>query len=425
MASLMQQVKALKADQANQKGAEWEAANKRIVAILRDVLIQAGGNEALLLNVATEAVDYDVDLALSAAADAFRRRSDAQSSFALGLALRKEALIAASNKASDVTQIATRARQCFQLSIKQTRKPIAEQYFYLGDVLEDLGSYGDAEANFIHAIKESEVPFSDLAVESIRALARVTFSERKFGESAAWFKVLTDRKLATAGDWGAEAERRFVLKSYKQAGDAYVLAAGLGKSWSNWCRAALSYSVTSRSDDALDSARNCIVEGANKSGPAQLLALGDSVAARILNARGVYSEALAYALEASRLAPADADFRDDQAEALIGLRRFPEAIDASKQAIRLSDGKFSYMHFHLGWSYLELQEWQFARQSFEKAAELEPTDTSAPYNVAVCLTNLGYRSDAVKWFAEVLRRDPRYPDRAEIVRRISTLRAGL
>jgi tetratricopeptide (TPR) repeat protein len=87
----------------------------------------------------------------------------------------------------------------------------------------------------------------------------------------------------------------------------------------------------------------------------------------------------------------------------------------------LSDGKYASMHFRLGNSYFELENWEFAMQSFEKAAELEPSDTAAPYNVAVCNERLGYRVDAARWYREVLHRDPHYPDRASIERRITQL----
>ena len=70
---------------------------------------------------------------------------------------------------------------------------------------------------------------------------------------------------------------------------------------------------------------------------------------------------------------------------------------------------------------MRLQNWEFARQSFEKAAKLDATDTAAPYNVTLCLQNLGYRQDAAKWFREVLRRDPHYADRASKERKIISL----
>lgn len=144
----------------------------------------------------------------------------------------------------------------------------------------------------------------------------------------------------------------------------------------------------------------------------------------MLNDRGVYSEALSHAREANDLDSSDPWFFQSQANALFHLRRFQEAINASNQAVRLSDGKFSTMHFRLGACYFELQNWEFARQSFEKAEELNQADTAAPYNVALSLQNLGYRGDAAKWYEEVLRRDPNYQDKVEVQKRINLFKGG-
>ncbi len=102
--------------------------------------------------------------------------------------------------------------------------------------------------------------------------------------------------------------------------------------------------------------------------------------------------------------------------------RFQEAINASKQAIRLSDGKYAWMHFALGSAYFEIQNWELSKQSYEKASELDSKDSAAPYNIALCMTHLGYYRDAANWYEEVLRRNPSHPEKAEILNRIQTLR---
>jgi tetratricopeptide (TPR) repeat protein len=141
----------------------------------------------------------------------------------------------------------------------------------------------------------------------------------------------------------------------------------------------------------------------------------------ILNRRGVYAEGLNHAKEAVELDSSSSWYFQEEANALFGLRKFQEAVNASNQAIRISDGRYALMHFRLGASYFELGNWQFAEQSFEKAAELDLNLTAPAYNIALCFLNLGYRQDAVKWFREVLRRDPQYPDREAIQRRIAAL----
>lgn len=52
------------------------------------------------------------------------------------------------------------------------------------------------------------------------------------------------------------------------------------------------------------------------------------------------------------------------------------------------------MHFTIGAGYSELKNWDAARQSFEKAAELAPTNDAAAYNVALCLMHLSFDQDA-------------------------------
>ncbi len=146
------------------------------------------------------------------------------------------------------------------------------------------------------------------------------------------------------------------------------------------------------------------------------------VIAIILNERGVYQEALSHAREATSIAPNSAWNYDAQVVALLGLRRFQEAVTMSTQAIRLSDGKWATMHFNLGNAYFELENWEFARQSFEKAAQLNPKDDAAAYNAALCYVNLKYYNDAATWYEEVLRRNPNHAQKQEILRRISALR---
>ena len=129
-----------------------------------------------------------------------------------------------------------------------------------------------------------------------------------------------------------------------------------------------------------------------------------------------------HAREAAGINPNDAFFQDTLADSFNSLRRFQEAINAEKQALRLSDGKYAWMHFRLGISYFDTENWEAARQSFEKAAQLDPKDGDAAYNVALCLVRLGFYRDAASWYEEVLRRSPNHPERQEILSSIQALR---
>ena len=96
-----------------------------------------------------------------------------------------------------------------------------------------------------------------------------------------------------------------------------------------------------------------------------------SIAANLDN-RGVYTEALSHAKEAAVLDSSNAWAFHDEAIALNHLQRYNEAIIASKEALRLSDGKFPEMHFTLGSSYFDAENWELATRRLEKAAELDP-----------------------------------------------------
>jgi tetratricopeptide (TPR) repeat protein len=119
-------------------------------------------------------------------------------------------------------------------------------------------------------------------------------------------------------------------------------------------------------DSTLFCARQCIEKGARTKGSEGTLAVAHEQIATVLNDRGVYTEALNHAKEAAALNADNSFAYDDVAVALIGLRRFSEAVNQETQGIRLSDGKYSWMHFHLGNAYFEQENWQFALQSLRK-----------------------------------------------------------
>ena len=171
---------------------------------------------------------------------------------------------------------------------------------------------------------------------------------------------------------------------------------------------------------ALTSARQCL-ESASTGNNTKNIVRAHRLLSDLLAQRGVYEEAANHAREAITLAADDPWAHHDLAIALTGLRRFTEAISSAKAAIRLSDGKYGSMHFALGAVYFDLKQWPEAVQAFTKAAELSPTDSAAAYNVAVSYSNSGYYSEAVRWYRETLRRDPKHSDKAEILQQIDLL----
>lgn len=211
--------------------------------------------------------------------------------------------------------------------------------------------------------------------------------------------------------------------NYLASGRAYWQAAAAGGVWTDWCNAArYLYGENGTSDSVLMLARKCIEVGTGKKDSDETIADAHDSIAGILNNRGVYQEAATHAREATTLDPSNPFAFQNLSLAFSGLKRSQEAINAARQAIRLSDGKYANMHFQLGSAYFDVEDWDSARQSFEKAAQLDPKSDSAAYNTALCLAKLRYFRDAANWFEEVLRRNPKHSDRQDILDRIQSLR---
>jgi tetratricopeptide (TPR) repeat protein len=88
------------------------------------------------------------------------------------------------------------------------------------------------------------------------------------------------------------------------------------------------------------------------------------------------------------------------------LERYSECISAGQSAIRLSDGKYPWMHFRVGSCYFDSKNWSLAATSFRLAAEADKADAASAYNLGLSLLNQGYNSDARQWFREALNRKP-------------------
>ena len=243
-------------------------------------------------------------------------------------------------------------------------------------------------------------------------------------EEKLWFDALTASAHAFAVDWKGQADRLYKLQDYLRAAEDYRTAATLSHSWwENWCDAATAYlQAPHQEDNTLSTARECIKEATGQLKSKPYLLSAHLTISDILGKRGVFDEAFSQASEGLALDPTSALAYFYEAASLDGLHRYQEAINAAKEAIRLSDGKFGFMHFELGSAYGGTENWQLAQASYEKAAELTPTDSNAAYNVAICDARLGYRLDAARWYEEALRRNPARPDREDVLRRIQLLR---
>ncbi|HJU11676.1 MAG TPA: hypothetical protein VJ728_12405, partial [Candidatus Binataceae bacterium] len=232
--------------------------------------------------------------------------------------------------------------------------------------------------------------------------------------------------LAVPFDWQQAGDCLANYGKLQDAAKSYVQAASSGGDWKNWCSASDQYLLASTEDDeALSTARECIKAGTGVKGSEDVISRSHYKIALILNKRGVYSEALNYSRKAIDIDQSNCWFYDAEGEALIGLRRFEEAVTAAKEGIRLSDGKYSSMHFISDQRILNLRTGNLLSRVLRKAAQMEPNEISAPYNVALCYKRLGYTLDDVKWFEEALRRNPSGEDAPNIRKQISMLQASM
>jgi tetratricopeptide (TPR) repeat protein len=367
----------------------------------------------------------DRDVAVLAAERAVRLVPSAAGSLSLAKALNTKAAFL--NETTDADQQRTlleRAEKAVRQSISLTKQPNAEMYYWLGDTLEMRGSHQEADTALRRALDLNRLA-SDAAQQAriLRDLISVAAELKRTADIDKWFASLAQTGQANVWDWTQQARRLDAARRFAEAGTSWQTAAEFNVGWSNWCEAAGSFEmVPGKEDSVLFTARKCIALGVGKPKSEAQLGEAHRVLARVLNDRGVYEEALSHAKEATVLSTENASAYDQQAVALLGLRRYQEAINAAKQAIRLSDGKYGIMHFHLGSAYFETENWQFARQSFEKAAELMPTSDAPAYNVALCLQRLGIYLDAAQWYEEVLRRNPNRTDKQDLLSRIAMLK---
>ncbi len=406
------QTKQNQQDYSADANSPWQATQQQIKELLEKAFGAAGTNTDALLLVANSAEGEDIDIAIKAAQRAVEVRQTPKSQLVLATALNFKGIFAQGDEQS---QLYKRAERAARVALAGAKPPVANNYYTLADILENERSYLDAETNFRMSLESSEKnPDAEMKANSLRGLVRCSANLKKPAESQAWFDKLVTTGNTTAWDWSSQADRLYQIGKLKDSGDAYFQAAEMGKYYKNWCNAGTMYAIADEKDLALSSDRSCIENGIGKAGSEKDLALAHRQIAAILNDRGVYSEGLSHAKEATVLDPTDAWAFYNMAEALRGLHRPQEAIVAAQQSIHLSDGKFPLMHFSLGQAYSDTDNWESARQCFQKASELDPKDPASVYNVALCFQKMEFFQDAARWFEEYLRRKPDADDRDHV-----------
>ena len=316
-----------------------------------------------------------------------------------------------------------RSESAARQAISLTKQPSAEMYFWLGDALEMRDSHQEADAALRRALELNRTNSdAEQRARILRDLLSVSCGLKRSSDTDQWFSALAKTGQASMWDWEGQAQRLDAAGRSGEAGESWQKAAEFNTVWTDWCKAAGSFRLAPGKEDwTLYTARKCIALGAGKEKSEGLLSVAHDIVSSVLNDRGVYEE-LSHASEATALNSENASAYDQQAVALLGLHRNQEAINVAKQAIRLSDGKYGFMHFHLGSAYFATENWQFAKQSYEKAAELAPDDDAAAYNVAVCFQRLALYLDSAHWYEEALRRNPKRTDKQDLLNLISILR---
>jgi S1-C subfamily serine protease len=421
---LLAQVKTLREQQNGTEysadaGSAYQSLEEKADRLTRLILQNPRTNPEILLAIAEENEFLRPDLAIAAAERllVMKPSSDAQLRLATALMMKW------TWEQKKDAKLLDRAEKAASEALLLARRPTPQMYYRLGDIYEDKGNLALAEKFFRLGVGATPENNEDTWPESsIRGLIRVADARNDLGQVRVWFSKLAGTSDITFSDWRSQGSRLERYGAWAESGQAYQNAAQLGKHYEDWCSSAGSFWIAGVKDSALMTARQCLAESELKNNADKRRETTHVIIADILNERGVYSEALAHARDAAAINSKNDWAFYAMARALLGLRRFTEAVSPAEQAIRLSDGKYAMMHFALGSAHFELENYELSRQSYEKAAELDPKDSASVYNVALCYQRLKYWRDAAKWYEEYLRRKPDAPDRQDILERIRLLR---
>jgi tetratricopeptide (TPR) repeat protein len=298
-------------------------------------------------------------------------------------------------------------------------------YSNLAQIAEELPGKGlAAYSAYQHALAAAQNEHDAIEIKiSLGSLWAQAFNVGKIREGEEYHRKLADAGDLTASDWWIYGQRLKDEKEFYEAASAHLHAASKADTESlkaNYLAEAASYFYFSdHNDDALSAARSSLLLG--DAAEPQTKADANRVISEVLTERGVNEEGLQYAQNAVAAQPSDHRTHLALGKALYQLHRYQDAITALKEALRLADGKFAPEHFLLGNIYFDLQRWNEASEAFKHAADLDKSDAGATYNIALCMMNEGYKTDAVDWLRETLRRKPDHPKRDQILKSMAKL----
>jgi Flp pilus assembly protein TadD len=126
---------------------------------------------------------------------------------------------------------------------------------------------------------------------------------------------------------------------------------------------------------------------------------------RALVALKRWEEAVEPLREAIRLEPENADAHDRLGRALVNLERREEAVAPLREAIRLEPGNAD-AHYALGSTLVVLKRWEEAVVPFREVIRLKPEDADAHYHLGGTLVALERWEEAVASLREAIRLEP-------------------
>jgi serine protease Do len=296
--------------------------------------------------------------------------------------------------------------------------------FVLGNAKRDHEEY--SEAISLHSLVAGGNPRlcgNDLAKQAINSLIYENDNAKRPDDAEKWFRRYASLSEPTAYEWDSEGDRRASANDYASAAEAYEKAAA-GSSYYgyDYCYAARANFLqpTTNEDGVLADGRKCVEASiqATKESEKQFKSTMPYVyriMARVLDGRGVYQPALEYIKESIAADPEDPFALNTEAKIFADLERNSECIAAAQSAVRVSDGKYPWMNFQLGYCYFATGDFSRAASAFRVAAEGDKNDAVSAFNLGLSLSRQGFEADANHWFREALSRKPDDELRAKIV----------
>jgi tetratricopeptide (TPR) repeat protein len=425
----LEQAKKLIADRDNDQyskddNSPYQQKSMKILPLLRTGC--TSDNPATLIEASKLLTDEKFDEGLACARKAASITDSPRAYYVIANNLAIQAIFSKdAERANDINQ----GIEAAQKSISKSKSPSSEAWSTLAFLRQLQGEPKEATYLYGRALSAPRDDWSEAKDSLLRGCIRNASDSEQPRVREDCFRQLSNSGAATADDFGEEGVQQLKAENTAQA-VTYWEAADRKSDDGRYSCLASEYQIPKPEnyDGILRDGRICLRKEMEKrsdmNDPRDLddmLAAVNSQIAQVLIARGVYDEGLNYAREAAKLKPDSARAFDNIADATYFLERYQETIAAEQTAIRLSDGKFGYMHFRLGSAYVAQEKWNSAETEFRKAAELDPTDSSSTYNVAICLQREGFPRDAVTWYRETLRRSPNIEDRDQIQQKIYNL----